>query len=64
VVTTYLNVGVLAGPFLAGLETDLTGSYAASLFLIAIFALLQAATITVLALLRRGSSSFNAAGKT
>jgi predicted MFS family arabinose efflux permease len=63
VVTTCLNVGVLAGPYLVGLAKDLTGSYAASLFLMAIFALLEAATITVLALLRRGSPSPNAPRK-
>jgi predicted MFS family arabinose efflux permease len=63
VVTTCLNVGVLAGPYLVGLAKDLTGSYATSLFLMAIFALLQAATITILALLRRGSSSPNTSGK-
>jgi hypothetical protein len=63
VVTTYLNKGIPTGPFLVGLAKDLTGPYVASLFLIAIFAFLQAATIPVLALLRRGSSSLNAAGK-
>jgi len=54
VVTIYLNMGVPTRPFLVGLAKDLIGSYAASLLLIAIFALLQVATITVLALLRVG----------
>lgn len=57
VVTACLNLGVLIGPYLAGLIKDLTGEYTFSLYLIALFALLQTVTI-VLFKLSRSKKSF------
>ncbi len=45
IITTCSNVGVLVGPYLAGLAKDFTGDYALSFHLLSLFALLQTATI-------------------
>ncbi len=45
IITTCLNIGVLIGPFLAGLARDLTGDYVFSFYVLSLFAFLQTATI-------------------
>jgi len=52
ILTTCSNMGVLAGPYLAGLAKDLTGEYTFSLYLMSLFNILQALTILLLYLLR------------
>lgn len=56
VVTACLNLGVLIGPYLAGLIKDLTGEYTFSFYLIALFALLQTVTIVFFKLSRSKES--------
>lgn len=46
------NVGVLVGPYLAGLARDLTKEYVISFYLMAFFAVLEAFTIVIFRLLR------------
>ncbi len=45
IITACLNIGVLIGPFVAGLARDHTGNYILSFYLLALFAVLQTATI-------------------
>jgi len=52
ILTTCLNVGVLAGPYLVGLAKDLTGEYTVSFYLMSVFTILQAFTILLLHLLK------------
>ena len=52
ILTTCSNVGVLAGPYFAGLAKDLTGEYTISFYLMSLFTILQAFTITLLLLLK------------
>ena len=51
ILTTCLNVGVLAGPYLVGFAKDLTGEYTVSFYLMSIFTVLQVFTILLLPLL-------------
>jgi len=46
------NIGILAGPYLAGLMKDLTGQYLSSFYLISLFAILVAVTISILNMMR------------
>jgi MFS family permease len=50
IITACLNIGVLAGPYLAGLVKDVTGDYAFSFYLMALFAIFQTVTIGLLSL--------------
>jgi predicted MFS family arabinose efflux permease len=50
------NIGVLVGPYFAGLARDLTNEYVLSFYLIASFAALETLTIVVFHLLRRNRS--------
>ncbi len=50
IVTTCLNVGVLLGPFVAGLARDFTGDYALSFYILSLFAILQTITIGLFSL--------------
>jgi len=52
ILTTCLNVGVLAGPYLVGLAKDLTGEYTVSFYLMSLFTVLQAFTILLLPLVK------------
>ncbi len=52
IITACLNLGVLAGPYLAGVARDVTGDYALSFYLLALFSLFQSVTIGAFALLR------------
>lgn len=52
ILTTCLNVGILAGPYLAGLAKDLTGEYNVSFYLMSFFAILQVFSILLLHLLK------------
>jgi predicted MFS family arabinose efflux permease len=52
VVTACLNIGVLAGPYLAGLARDLTGGYGLSFYLLGLFALMQSVTIVIFRLVK------------
>jgi len=52
ILTTCLNVGILAGPYLAGLAKDLTGEYTVSFYLMSLFTILQTFTILLLHLLK------------
>jgi len=52
IVTACLNIGVLAGPYFAGLIRDVTGDYSFSFYLMAIFAVLQTVTIALLSLFK------------
>jgi len=52
IVTACLNIGILAGPYFAGLIKDVTGDYSFSFYLMAIFAVLQAVTIALLGLFK------------
>lgn len=52
IITACLNVGTLAGPYLAGLARDLTGDYNLSFYLIALFEVLQTVTIGIFALFK------------
>lgn len=52
IVTTCLNIGILAGPYLAGLARDFTGEYTLSFYLMALFAVLQTITIGLFRLSR------------
>jgi len=52
ILTTCSNLGVLAGPYLAGLAKDLTDEYTASFYLMSVFAILQGFTILFLYLLK------------
>ncbi len=52
-VTACLNIGILAGPYLAGLARDFTGEYTLSFYLMALFAILQTVTIGLFSLLER-----------
>jgi len=45
VLTTCLNVSVLAGPYLTGLAKDFTGEYTTSFYLMSIFTIMQIITI-------------------
>jgi nitrate/nitrite transporter NarK len=47
------NIGIFVGPQLAGLGRDATGSYSASFWLMAVFAVLAATTILVLMIKRQ-----------
>ncbi len=50
IMTTFSNVGVLAGPYLVGLARDFTGEYVLSFHLMALFAMLQTVTIVLVSL--------------
>jgi len=57
ILTACSNMGVLAGPYLAGLAKDLTGEYTFSLYLISFFNILQTLTILLLYVLRTKTTS-------
>jgi len=48
IISTCLNVGVLAGPYLVGLTKDLTGGYVWGFYIMSLFAILQAFSILLL----------------
>lgn len=48
ILTACSNVGVLAGPYLAGLAKDFTGAYSTSFCLMSIFTIMQIVTIVLL----------------
>ena len=48
IISTCLNVGVLAGPYLVGLTKDLTGGYVWGFYIMSLFAVLQAFSILLL----------------
>lgn len=48
ITTTCSNVGVLIGPYIAGLAKDLTGEYIYSLYMMSLFNILQVVTILLL----------------
>ena len=52
IMTACLNVGVLGGPYLAGLARDLTGDYTLSFHLMTLFAVLLTITIALFSLLK------------
>lgn len=52
IITTCLNIGVVAGPYLVGLAKDLTGEYYVSFYLMSLFAVLQTLTVLFLHLSR------------
>lgn len=52
IITACSNIGVLAGPFLAGLARDFTGEYAFSFYLLSLFAVLQTVTIGLFSFFR------------
>jgi len=52
IITACLNIGVLAGPYFTGLARDFTGNYGLSFQIMALFAVLQAITIGLFALLK------------
>ncbi|MDH5447990.1 MAG: MFS transporter [Candidatus Bathyarchaeota archaeon] len=52
IITACLNIGVLVGPFLAGLAKDFTGEYNFSFYLLSLFAVLQTVTIGFFSLFR------------
>lgn len=47
ILTACLNVGILAGPYVAGLAKDFTGEYYLSFYLMSLFAILQTITIVL-----------------
>jgi MFS family permease len=53
IVTTCLNIGVLAGPYLVGSARDLTGDYALGFQLMVLFAVMQILTIGLFGLMMR-----------
>ncbi len=53
IVSTMLNLGVVVGPYIAGLSRDLTGSYQTSFWSMAFFSLLTTVTITAFHFERR-----------
>ena len=53
ILSTCLNVGVLAGPYAVGLARDLTGGYPLSFYLMALFAALQIPTVLLQPFSRR-----------
>jgi predicted MFS family arabinose efflux permease len=53
ILTTCLNVGILAGPYFAGLAKDSTGEYSLSFYLMSLFAVLQTVTIGLSKMRRR-----------
>lgn len=52
IITACLNLGVLAGPYAAGVARDVTGDYAFSFYLLALFSICQTVTIAVFAQFR------------
>lgn len=52
IITACLNIGVLAGPYLAGLAKDFSGEYNFSFYLLSLFAILQTVTIGVFSLFK------------
>jgi MFS family permease len=53
IITTCLNVGILAGPYLVGSARDLTGDYALGFHLMVAFAVMQTLTIGLFGLTMR-----------
>jgi predicted MFS family arabinose efflux permease len=53
IITACLNLGVLAGPYVTGWARDITGDYALSFYLLALFSICQTVTIAVFALIRQ-----------
>ena len=52
IISTCMNVGVLAGPFVVGFSIDLTGGYALGFYIMSLFALLQVSMILILSRIR------------
>lgn len=52
ILSIYLNIGVVVGPYVIGLGRDLTGSYQASFAAMSLFALLATVTMVVFVVLR------------
>jgi MFS family permease len=55
ILSTLLNIGMFVGPQIVGLGRDVSGSYTASFWLMALFAILATASIAVMAATRRRS---------
>ena len=52
IITACLNIGVLIGPFLAGLARDFSGDYVFSFYILFLFAVLQTITIWLFSLVK------------